>query len=197
MYHASRPLTSPTPIPRAQCNYFPGIDETCVYMKDQFRFAPHMSADDANQYKYVLDVDGNAWSGRFHKLMSGSAAVLKSTIYPEWWTQRAVPWYHYIPVKVDYSDLHHVASFFIGGPEGQGAHDEAGRRIGLQGQEWAKKHWRLEDSKTLPCDHINTIHSADKTILSFCFAVASYQLRLFLELARAFYGEDGSHDYQG
>jgi len=171
-------------------------------MKDQFRFEPHMSADDANEFKYVLDVDGNAWSGRFHKLMASSAAVLKSTIYPEWWTQTAVPWYHYIPVKVDYSDLHQVASYFIGGPGGQGSHDDDARRIGLQGQDWAKKHWRLEDSKfEVGSFLVARLRLVLTTTLLVCpslpLAVASYQLRLFLELARAFYGEDGSHDYLG
>lgn len=53
------------------------------------------------QYKYVLDVDGNGWSGRFHRcvlrrfeeredadgerrLMASNSLVLKSTIFPEW-----------------------------------------------------------------------------------------------------------------
>ena len=31
-----------------------------------------------------MDVDGNGWSGRFHRLMSMKACVLKSTLFPEW-----------------------------------------------------------------------------------------------------------------
>jgi hypothetical protein len=32
----------------------------------------------------ALDVDGNGWSSRFHRLMMSGSLVLKSTIYPEW-----------------------------------------------------------------------------------------------------------------
>lgn len=44
------------------------------------------------QYKYVMDVDGNGWSGRFHRLMSMKACVLKSTLFPEWYGDRIQPW---------------------------------------------------------------------------------------------------------
>jgi len=39
-----------------------------------------------------MDVDGNGWSGRFHRLMSTKSVVLKSTIFPEWYTERIMPW---------------------------------------------------------------------------------------------------------
>lgn len=44
-------------------------DETCEVMKREMRFVPTMSKDEGNQYKYVMDVDGNGWSDRFHRLM--------------------------------------------------------------------------------------------------------------------------------
>jgi hypothetical protein len=39
-----------------------------------------------------MDVDGNGWSGRFHRLMSMKACVLKSTLFPEWYGDRIQPW---------------------------------------------------------------------------------------------------------
>lgn len=38
-----------------------------------------MKADsgDVLKYKYYMDVDGNGWSGRFHRLMSTRSVVLK------------------------------------------------------------------------------------------------------------------------
>ena len=36
----------------------------------------------------VIDVDGNGWSSRFHRLLLSGSVVLKSTIYAEWFTVR-------------------------------------------------------------------------------------------------------------
>ena len=51
----------------------------------------------------------------------------------------------YVPVKLDYSDLHHINAYFIGDAKGFGAHDEAGKRLAAAGKEWAEKHWRTEN----------------------------------------------------
>jgi len=40
----------------------------------------------------MFDVDGNGWSGRFHRLMSMRSAVLKSTVFPEWYQDRVQEW---------------------------------------------------------------------------------------------------------
>lgn len=53
--------------------------------------------------------------------------------------------FSYIPVKVDYTDLYDILAFFIGGPDGRNGHDELGKKIAKQGQEWAKYHWREVD----------------------------------------------------
>ena len=81
-------------------------------MQNNYRFTPPMSVKDQNEFKYILDVDGNAWSGRFHRLvlldlynrivelipiinrlMNSNSVVFKSTIFPEWYSQRLMPWY--------------------------------------------------------------------------------------------------------
>lgn len=49
------------------------------------------------QYKYVMDVDGNGWSGRFHRLMSMRSVVLKSTAFPEWYQDRVQEWVQCVP----------------------------------------------------------------------------------------------------
>lgn len=69
-------------------------DGTCQAMSTHLHWAKSsfMSNEEANQYRYVMDVDGNGWSGRFHRLMSSNAAVLKSQGYTEWWGDRIQPW---------------------------------------------------------------------------------------------------------
>jgi len=64
-------------------------DGTCDEMLKVFDgYDKRISFDRASLYKYVLDVDGNSWSGRFRRLMQSNAAVIKSTIFPEFFT----PW---------------------------------------------------------------------------------------------------------
>lgn len=69
-------------------------DGTCEAMLRHLHWdkKTFMHNEVANQYKYVMDVDGNGWSGRFHRLMSSNAAVLKSQGYTEWWGDRIQPW---------------------------------------------------------------------------------------------------------
>jgi hypothetical protein len=59
-------------------------DGSCEAVKKLFDFQRTFGWNEANEYKYMLDLDGNAWSGRFHRLLSTNSAVLKSTIFPEW-----------------------------------------------------------------------------------------------------------------
>ncbi|KWU46946.1 hypothetical protein RHOSPDRAFT_14268 [Rhodotorula sp. JG-1b] len=123
-------------------------DTTCQQLQRDYRFdrAP-MLADRENQYKYVLDVDANYASGKFKRLMSSRSLVFKSTIFLEWWSKRIMPWYHYIPIQSDYSDLVDVAAYFIGAPDGSGSHDKVAKRIAQQGKKWSDEHWREVDMK--------------------------------------------------
>ena len=48
----------------------------------------------------------------------------------------------YVPVKVDYSDLYDIMTFFRGGPDGKYGHDAMAAKIGSEGKRWAKDHVR-------------------------------------------------------
>ena len=72
----------------AQCDA-----ETCKWLSENIDFAPTQGLAESYQYKYMIDVDGNGWSGRFHRLMSTRSLVLKSTIFPEWYADRLQPWF--------------------------------------------------------------------------------------------------------
>ena len=150
----------------AQCD-----PETCEKMRRVIDFAPTMGLEEQNQYRYLMDIDGNGWSGRFHRLLSTNSVVLKSTVFPEWYQDQIVPWVHYVPVKVDYSDVYDIMAFFTGNPDGRGAHEGMAKRIGEQGKQFAKQHWRRED-------------------------MAAYMFRLVLEYARLLHqDEDTEIDY--
>ncbi|WVF70460.1 hypothetical protein IAT40_005250 [Kwoniella sp. CBS 6097] len=113
--------------------------EVCREVQNKYRFAGRKDWNQGNQYKYLLDIDGNGWSARFKRLMSTNSVVLKSTIFPEWYTDRIQPWVHYIPIKADLTDLYDVLSFFRGG------NDDLAREIAVAGKEWSQSFWRKED----------------------------------------------------
>ncbi|KAL0566580.1 hypothetical protein V5O48_015425 [Marasmius crinis-equi] len=119
--------------------------EICDKMKEIYPSVKTMSPKEAGNYKYVMDVDGNGWSGRFKRLMTSHALVFKSTIFPEWYSDRIQPWVHYVPVQVDLSDLYDALMFFRGDGNGDGGHEDLAKKIGAQGREWSKAYWRKED----------------------------------------------------
>ncbi|KAF9531363.1 glycosyl transferase family 90-domain-containing protein [Crepidotus variabilis] len=118
---------------------------TCDTLRAIYPWREYQSLGEAGQYKYVLDVDGNGWSGRFKRLITSNSLIFKSTIYPEWFVDRVQPWVHYVPVQVDLSDLHDSLLFFRGDPNGDGAHEDLARKIAHTGRLWSKTFWRKED----------------------------------------------------
>ncbi|GAA6038222.1 hypothetical protein JCM8097_005801 [Rhodosporidiobolus ruineniae] len=151
-------------------------DKTCALLSHEFRFEQGgrvLNQDEENAYKYILDVDANYPSGKFKRMMGSRSCVFKSTIFPEWWSKRIMPWYHYVPIQSDYSDLVDAAAFFIGLPDGSNSHDQHAKRIGAQGKKWADEHFREAD-------------------------MAAYLFRLYLEYARLLHRDEdnlSSMDY--
>jgi hypothetical protein len=44
-------------------------------------------------HKYLLDLDGMGYSGKFFALMESESAVIKATVYEEFWSDWAQPWF--------------------------------------------------------------------------------------------------------
>lgn len=154
-------------------------DGTCEKMGEVFEgFEDRLTFEDQEDYKYQLDVDGNSWSGRFRRLMLSNGAVLKATIFQEFWTDWAVPWLHFIPLQVDYSDIHDVMAFFRGGPSGENAHDDLAREIAMAGKAWARKHMRWEDIEAYTFRQFleyGRLYNADREDMDFVLEVADYE----------------------
>ncbi|KNZ61972.1 hypothetical protein VP01_1329g9 [Puccinia sorghi] len=135
-------------------------DSSCEAISKEIEFGEPVDWQFQNNFKYVLDVDGNSWSGRFRRLLKSNSVVFKSTIWPEWYRDQIQAWHHYVPVRIDYAELFDLMSFFTGSPEAPSAatgekdgedrvvtpgFDHLAKLIALQGSDWADQHFRYQD----------------------------------------------------
>ncbi|CZT52138.1 related to capsular associated protein (CAP10) [Rhynchosporium secalis] len=98
--------------------------------------------------KYLPDIDGNSFSGRYRGFLLSTSLPIKSTIFREWHDSRLVPWKHFVPMDNRYMDFYGIMEYFLG-YEGETikvmGHDEQAEKIATEGQAWANKVLRKED----------------------------------------------------
>ncbi|KAI4719099.1 hypothetical protein E4T48_04662 [Aureobasidium sp. EXF-10727] len=124
--------------------------------EDQDRhFAPMAPPTDFQahwSYRYLLDLDGAAFSGRFIPFLQSHSLPFKAALFREWWDDRLTPWLHFVPLDLRGHGFWATLVYFVG-LEGmvQGktvmlpGHDKQGRYIADAGREWANKVLRKED----------------------------------------------------
>ncbi|OCF30440.1 hypothetical protein I316_07927 [Kwoniella heveanensis BCC8398] len=135
-------------------------DGTCDDMRREIQWAGHQGAEELNKHKFLLDIDGNGWSGRFRRLMSTNSMVIKMTMFTEWFQPHLIPWFMYVPAKLDFSDLTDIMAFFRGTPQHpELGFDETAAALARNGQCFVQRMFRMED-------------------------LQAYMMRLFLEYAR-------------
>ncbi|KAJ7276960.1 hypothetical protein C8J57DRAFT_1504793 [Mycena rebaudengoi] len=65
-------------------------------------------------YKYLLDLDGMGYSGRFMAFLASDSVPVKSTVYDEYFSDWIEPWVHYIPFSTTYTEIYNIVAFFSG-----------------------------------------------------------------------------------
>jgi hypothetical protein len=129
-----------------------GPNGTCYYTSQYYSIVPELDLlAQINGYKYLPDIDGNSFSGRWRGFLLSPSVPLKATIYKEWHDKRLVPWVHFVPLDNTFIDVYGVMEYFVG--DGLGKNDEAkphghdaqAKRIAEEGKAWAEKVLRKED----------------------------------------------------
>lgn len=92
---------------------YPGGEEA---LRKGHRFASPVPLGQHWAYKYLLDLDGMGYSGRFLALLSSESAVVKSTVWREFLTDWLQPWLHYIPLSSSYAEIYNIHAYFSGPP---------------------------------------------------------------------------------
>jgi hypothetical protein len=113
----------------------------CLAQRAAFDIGPTERKDEpseAYKHKFVLDLDGNGFSGRYYRLLGSRSVVLKQTIFQEWHDDRLFPWIHYVPVSTGFGELPETARFLATTERGE----EIAERIARESREWAGKALR-------------------------------------------------------
>ena len=133
-----------------------GCVPNCSYLYDGiWTFKPQITLSEQFKSKFVVDVDGHSFSGRWRAFLESKSLGIKSTIFREWHDSRLFAWRHFVPMDNRFDDVYTLLTYFIGigraeepVPSGEAyvaRHDIEGRRIAQQGREWANKVLRRED----------------------------------------------------
>jgi hypothetical protein len=123
----------------------PSEDEgRCWYTDHYFAKVDGMDMHEQFAYKYVPDIDGNSFSGRYLGFLNSTSLPIKATLFREWHDSRLVPWVHFVPMDNRFQDFYGIMEYFRGYADTAG-HDKAAEKIALAGKEWANKVLRKED----------------------------------------------------
>ncbi|KAI9750093.1 MAG: hypothetical protein M4579_006609 [Chaenotheca gracillima] len=152
--HMSEWLESFSDVSLVDLVCFPAEDNgDCSYSRPWFSKAKGMPMNEQFHNKYLPDLDGNSFSGRYRGFLMSNSLPIKATIFKEWHDSRIVPWKHFVPMDNRFQDFYGIMEYFLGykgyDPEDHSnvvqGHDEAARKISQDGQDWANKVLRRED----------------------------------------------------
>jgi hypothetical protein len=113
----------------------------CDAQKEFFTIKKQAKQTEAWKYKYLLDMDGNAFSGRFYAFLKSKSLVYKLAVFREWHNEWLRPWVHFIPLSLRGDEWVEAIRWFAGEATGK----KEAERLAMQGREWADKVLRNED----------------------------------------------------
>ncbi|KAI9729015.1 MAG: hypothetical protein M1828_000100 [Chrysothrix sp. TS-e1954] len=111
---------------------------TCEYTNPYFMVVRGMPLTAQLTSKYLPDIDGNSFSGRYLGFLESGSLPIKSTLFREWHDSRLIPWVHFVPMDNRFLDFWGLMDYFL-------QRDEAAEKIANAGRKWAKLTLRKED----------------------------------------------------
>ncbi|KAL8420776.1 hypothetical protein RB594_003543 [Gaeumannomyces avenae] len=136
------------------CQPEPEAHNECRYTSPYFSVAGGVALDAMFGHKYLPDVDGNSFSGRYLSFLRSTSLPFKATAFREWHDSRLVAWRHFVPMDARMGDWHAIMEYFVGYADpraggGSGrrafAHDAQAEKMATAGREWAARVLRRED----------------------------------------------------
>ncbi|OAX79750.1 hypothetical protein ACJ72_05926 [Emergomyces africanus] len=115
--------------------------EDCKAQAEFFDVVASADQQDAWQYKHLVDIDGNAFSGRYYAFLRSNSLVYKLAVFREWHDEWLRAWVHYVPLSLRGDEHVEAVRFFAMEEEGQ----TLARQLAKQGKEWAYSALRNDD----------------------------------------------------
>jgi hypothetical protein len=116
-------------------------EDDCAAQHEMFKIVKSAGQQDAWAWKYLIDIDGNAFSGRYYAFLRSNSLVYKLALFREWHDEWIKPWVHYVPLGLQGEEYAESARYFAAEDEGK----IQGPRLAKASKEWAEKVLRNED----------------------------------------------------
>jgi Glycosyl transferase family 90 len=113
----------------------------CDAQREYFGTVEPVNMFDALASKYLLDIDGNAFSGRYYAWLLSKSLVYKLALFREWHDEWLRPWVHYVPLGLGGDEYVESIRYFDQEESGK----VEGKEIAQAGREWAQKVLRNDD----------------------------------------------------
>lgn len=124
-------------------------DKGCRYTNEYFAVTKGVKMGEQFERKYLPDIDGNSFSGRYWAFLRSTSLPIKATIFREWHDSRLIAWKHFVPMDNRFLDFYGIMEYFHGydleTEDPVYGHDVEAEKIATAGQEWANKVLRKED----------------------------------------------------
>lgn len=121
----------------AQCE-----DADCEAQKEYFHVGKWDESSAGFKHRFIFDLDGNSYSGRFYNLLKSHSVIMKQTLFREWHDERLFPWVHYVPISMSLDELPETMRYLALTEQGS----KRAKEIAENGRAWRGKALRREDS---------------------------------------------------
>ncbi|OJJ47649.1 hypothetical protein ASPZODRAFT_151119 [Penicilliopsis zonata CBS 506.65] len=86
--------------------------DDCAAQEEFFEVVEPAGQQDAWAYKHLVDIDGNAFSGRYYAFLLSNSLVYKVAIFREWHDEWLKPWVHFVPLSLGGSEHVEAIRYF-------------------------------------------------------------------------------------
>jgi Glycosyl transferase family 90 len=119
-------------------------DDDCEDQHRVFKLLPKVEFEEFFKYKFLPDIDGSAFSGRWIAFLKSRGLPFKLALFREWFDSRLVAWRHFVPldVRLRQRDFVGVVEWFLD-PE----NSIWGMKVADWGRQWALRTLRDEDAE--------------------------------------------------
>jgi hypothetical protein len=116
----------------------------CDDESSAFKTKPEVKFEEFFKYRYLPDVDGSAFSGRWIAFLNSRGLPFKLSIFREWFDSRLIAWRHFIPldVRLRERDFKSVVNWFM-----SEKNSLWGKRVADWGREWTTGTLREVDAE--------------------------------------------------